>query len=288
MAEAYKSVELQTAVPGIGYSLKHREAVKKLTVYFCKKAVEKVDGNGEIFTKRDYEIMCNRAKCHDMDKILASLSYPQLTADYFHRLFNGHHLESVIEPAEKSKYDWMEMIFDSESAKYTKPDKQGGGAYAFMSKHRTAIMCYLEPYFQLFGLNKLDTGFVKEIKDSLNHKIYEKDLDEAFLEYIHTTRIHLLDNLSRVDDKGYMQAFNRPVPMRHKATQCPGGVDHRRPNDICATSRSIMAREMINGTLEAEIFDFDSICILTADQVKVLNQQALGVIEQLKNVKAQR
>lgn len=47
--------------------------------------------------------MVNRGKCHDMDKLLCSLSYPQLTADYFHRMFNGHHEESMIELQDKSK-----------------------------------------------------------------------------------------------------------------------------------------------------------------------------------------
>ena len=135
MSSSYSSVELPTSVPGIGYTIKHRNAVEQLIKYYCKKAVGKRDGNGVVFTQKDYQAMINRGKCHDVDKLLCSIAYPQLTADYLHRMFQGHHEESMIEPDMKNKYDWMEMIFDMESAKYTKPDKQGGGAYDFASKY---------------------------------------------------------------------------------------------------------------------------------------------------------
>ena len=288
MSEAYTSVELQTTVPGIGYSLKHNKAVRELTIYFCKRAVGKLDGDGVPFTQEDYRIMCNRAKCHDMDKILMSLSYPQLTADYFHRLFSGHHIESVIEPELKSKYDWMEMIFDSESAKYTKPDKPGGGAFDFMSKCREPMMCYLMPYFKLFGLDREDTGFVEEIKEHMKSKIYEKDLIDAIVEYIHTTKIYLLDAVSRIDDEGYMTLFDGAVPLRHKSTQRPGGTVHERPNRACRMASSFMGLEMIHGHIEAELFDMDEICKLSVDKAKIMNAQAMTVLDRMKKCGYQR
>ncbi len=284
----YTTVELPSSVPGIGYTLKHRNAVEQLITFYCKKAINKQDGNGVIFTTQDYIVMLNRGKCHDMDKVLCSLSYPQLTADYFHRMFNGHHAESMIEPEQKSKYDWMEMIFDMESAKYTKPDKQGGGAFAFASKYRQELMPYLMPYFILFDLAKEDTGIIASIKEDVNRKYYEKDLTEAFLNYIHTTRLHLLDGVSRIDDKGYMAMYGNVVPLRHKSTQNPSGIIHQRPNKVAQLSRSVTAREMVHGTFEAQIFDMDSICLLTAEQVKGINKQALNVVQQMSANKMQR
>lgn len=278
---AYTSVELPDTVPGIGYTLKHRNAVELLIRYYCKRAVGKPDGSGNMFTQQDYKIMINRAKCHDMDKICVSMAYPQLTADYFHRMFNGHHEESMIEPNQKSKYDWIEMIFDMESAKYTKADKQGGGAYAFASQHKQYIMWYLAPYFQLFGLNKADTGIIPEIKAAVNKKYYESDLIEAVTEYLHTTRLHLLDGLSRIDDEGFMAKYNTPVPLRHSSTQHKSGTHHSRPAEICSQSRSIMSRELVRGSFEAQLFDLDKICLLSAEQVKSVNNNALQCLRDM-------
>lgn len=279
MTEPYKSVELQTNVPGVGYSLKHRAVVKALTIHFCKRAVGKRYGNGQVFTQRDYEIMHNRAKCHDMDKILGGLSYPQLMADYFHRLLNGHHLESAIDPESKSKYDWMEMMFDCESAKYTKPDKQSGGAYAFLRQFRSDYLCFLEPYFRLFGLDKPDTGFIPEIQEIARAKVYETDLVEAFLEYIHTTRLHELDAVARIDSLGYAIKFNQNTPYR----RCGKGAPvYSRPNSVAQQYNSARKLELVNGSIEAQMFDMDQICLLNKDQTRVINAQALEVVKQLK------
>ena len=277
----YTSIKLPDTVPGIGYTLKHHNCVKELISFYCKKAIGKTDGNGEVFTKQDYIIMMNRGKCHDMDKVVCGLAYPQLMADYFHRMFNGHHEESMIEPSQKSKYDWMEMIFDMESAKYTKKDKQGGGAYAFASQCKAYIMSYLQPYFELFGLNKQDTGIIQKIKSDVNKAYYESDLIAAILEYIHTTHIHLLDGVSRIDDKGYMAMYNSPVPYRHPSTQRPNGVAHTRPNSIATMSNSVNRREMVHGSFEASIFDLDRICMIPAGQVQSINNQCLNIVKSM-------
>jgi hypothetical protein len=281
MTSGYISIELPSSVPGIGYTLKHRNAVEELIKYYCKKVIGKVDGNGISFTQQDYVIMCNRAKCHDMDKLVTSLAYPQITADYLHRLFNGHHEESMIEPTQKSKYDWMEMIFDMESAKYTKPDKQSGGAYAYASQYKTYIMQYLMPYFILFDLNKPDTGIIDTIKVSVNRKYYESDLVDAIINYIHTTHIHLLDGVSRIDDEGFMKKFGQPAPYRHASTQHPNGTYHRRPAPVCNASPNLMRLELMNGTFNAQIFDMDKICQIPASNVKNVNNSALNALKQM-------
>lgn len=288
MSEAYTSVELNCSVPGIGYTLKHRWVVKHLILYFCKNVIGKPNGNGEIFTETDYKVMQGRAKMHDMDKVLMSFIYPQLTADYFHRLLQGHHQESVIEPASKTKYDWIEYIMDCESAKYTKPDKAGGGAFLFLKTYRESAMPYLMPWFQLFGLDKDDSGYVDSIRDNIPAKIYEKDLVDNIIEYIHTTRIHRLDGLARIDDKGFMEMYGKVVPFRHPSVQSPQGLIHTRPNQACTESRSVMKREMINGTIEASLFDFDALNLLEADKLESLNKKALEACAELGAKRMQR
>ena len=287
MNSGYSSVELPVSVPGIGYTMKHRAAVEMLIQHYCKKAINKQDGNGVVFTKQDYDIMVNRGKCHDVDKILFSIACPQLTADYLHRMFQGHHEESMIEPDMKNKYDWMEMLFDMESAKYTKADKQGGGAYAFASVYKPTIMSYLLPYFQLFGLDCENPGIVQEIKDSVNRKYYESDLVDLIVEYLHMVKTHRLDGLSRIDDKGYMQAYNNVPPFR-RPLRNPNEIIHQRPNQQAMNSRSVMSREMVHGTFEAQLFDYDELCKLSAGQVDSVNRKALGIVKSLVDNKLQR
>lgn len=286
MEQGYKTVELPDTVPGIGYTLKHRNCVEELIRYYCAKAVGKRTSNGEEFTKTDYNIMINRAKCHDMDKLLTSLAYPQMTADYLHRLFNGHHEESMVEPEQKSKYDWMEMIFDMESAHYTKADKQSGNGYAFASTCKRYIMPYLQPYYELLGLIQPET--IDEIKKKVNRKYYETDLVEAIVQYMHTLHIHLLDGISRIDDRGYMMLYNKPVPLRHPSTQKPGGTMHNRPSRVVTVSPRLTELEFIHGTFEAQLFDYDRICSIPVSDLPNWNGKALNVLKEMAAAKKQR
>lgn len=278
--KGYTSVELPATTPGIGYSLKHRNAVSMLIDYYCKRAVGKRDGNGVEFTKEDYEIMHNRGLCHDMDKILAGLSYPQITADYYHRMFNGHHIEGFIE--EKCKYDWIEMIFDWESAAYTKPDK-GKSAYEVATSFNADLYPMVEPYLKLFGFMG-EQHIVKEIKDKVSGPVYESDLVDAFVNYIHTTHLHLLEYVARIDDVGYMRIFNKPTPFRHKSTQKPGGTYHQRPNAYVQQEGHGFAlkHEMIKGVIDAQIYDMDKICKIKVKDIPQLNAQGKQVYDELK------
>ena len=264
-SSAYTTVELPSDIPGIGYTLRHRMAVELLIQYHCKKVIGKVDGLGNTFTKEDYIIMYNRGICHDMDKICCGLCYPQLTVDYFHRLFNGHHIDGLIE--QKSKYDWIEMIMDWESAAYTKPDK-GKNAYH-----------YVEPYLVLFNFNKEEVKLIESIKDKIPNKVYESDMIEAIIKYIHTTHIPVLNYVSRLDDIGFMRTFNKPTPFRHKQTQNTKGVYFQRPNGYVASHKFSMDREMIRGSLEAQIFDMDKICRIPASMCKEINNKLKSMYE---------
>lgn len=278
----YETVEIPANVPGVGYTLKHRKAVAMLIDYHCTKAVGKTDGNGVLFTSNDLSIMKNRAKCHDMDKVLTSLSYPQLTADYFHRMFNGHHPEGVIEINQKSKYDWIEMIFDWESSAYTKPDK-GMSAYEFATTRQQHLLPYVMPYLQLFGFTEIEANrvLIQDIVKEARKPVYETDLIDAILCYIHTTHIHLLEYISRIDDVGYMQTFNAPAPFRHPSTQAPNGTLHQRPNAYVSHSNSLARREFVQGTLEAQIYDLDKICKIPVSEIPSLNARGRMAMEQM-------
>ena len=271
MNEAYKTVEIPANTPGIGYSLKHRKAVMGLIDYYCKKVIGKRDGKDDIFTQRDYQIMHNRGICHDMDKVLGGLSYPQLTADYMHRMMNGHHIEGFVEVGYKSKYDWIEMIFDWESAVYTKPDK-GMSAYEFATTRCPDILEYVKPYLQLFGFTSKERTIIESIRVEAMKPVYETDLVDAIVQYMHTTHIHLLDCVSRIDDRGYTKVFRQPAPYRHQSTFKARGTVHRRPNAYTKAHPHSLNLEMVNGTIEAQMFDMDGLCQLKVSELKSLNK----------------
>ncbi|SFQ40431.1 hypothetical protein SAMN02910358_01946 [Lachnospiraceae bacterium XBB1006] len=270
---------LPVDVPGVGYTLKHRYAVEALISHYCKQAIGKKDGNGERFTEQDYQRMLFRGKCHDMDKILCGLCYPQLTADYLHRLFATHHEEGLLDMDQRCKYDFMEMIFDMESAKYTKPDKWGGGAYAYATQYKQNIIGTLLPYFQLFGLDKEDSGVLASIKEQVEHPYYEEDLLDAITTYLHTTHLHRLNGVARLDDRGFKELFEEPVPFRHPATQKKDGTVFTRPSKLTAASKSFQNREMMRGTYEAQLFDMDALCTILPEDIDKINEKALEYLK---------
>lgn len=84
--EVYTSVKIPTNVSGIGYTLKHRNCVEQLIKYYCTQARNRGQLN-----QMDCQVMAHRGICHDMNKLLTSLSYPQLTADYIHCMMQGYY-----------------------------------------------------------------------------------------------------------------------------------------------------------------------------------------------------
>jgi hypothetical protein len=269
----FNSVVLPDTLPGVGYSLKHKLAVEALIKYYCKRAIGKTDGNGQVFTEEDYQIMLNRGTCHDMDKILMMLSYPQLTADYYHRMYNGHHVEGFVHD-NSCKYDWIEMIFDWESARYTKPDK-GKCAYEVATTFNSHLFEFVKPYLQLFGFTSISNTCIKSIKDAVNKTLTEEDLTDSFLRYIHCTHLHRLEGVSRIDQKAYYQFYGRPCPLRKSIMYCS------RPTSYTSQSRSLTARELIQGGIEVNAFDMDTLCTIKVDEIPKIEKVVKKKIDEL-------
>lgn len=272
----YSSVKLPCDVPGIGYTVKHRRVVNLLMKKYAKQMLDNKQIN-----KKDYNILINRGKCHDMDKILMSLSYPQLTADYFHRIFNGHHMECIME--EQSKYDYIEMIMDMESAHYTKPDKPGN-AYIFCSQFRPWVFKEAKQYFDILGLDETiytDKCILKQAQEP----VYEAELINNIVDYIHTTGIHMMDNMARIDDEG-IRKMGDITPLRHPKTA--KNNTFKRPADVCNMSKSIMNLELIRGSIWAQLFDMDKICLLSVEDRKRVNNLCKTKLNNLMKNKLQR
>ena len=115
---------------------------------------------------------------------------------------------------------------------------------------------------------------------AIREPVTEKDLVDAIVRYFHTTHIPYLQYLSRLDDKGYAQAYGKGVPCRRYGGESNPMV-YSRPSESSQRSRSVAAREMIVGNIEEEIFDFDAICSMTEADVANMERQAKVVHDEL-------
>lgn len=87
----------------IKYTFKHRKIVMLIA--------EKYFGNNQ-------ELL-EQVKAHDLDKMYMYLFYDKKDASNIHRDKTAHHENEL----EKTELDYIEMVLDWESARYTKPDK---------------------------------------------------------------------------------------------------------------------------------------------------------------------
>lgn len=281
------SVRLDDTLPGIGYTLKHRRAVALLTDYHCKKAIGKKDAYGQVFTKDDYVIMHNRALCHDMDKILCGLCYPQLTVDYFHRLFNGHHIENIMNSM--SKYDIIEAIMDVDSARYTKPDKGMSPFEVFHPQKgfKGFMWPFVAPYLKLFGMTTADRTVNPTIFEQCKQPVYETELINAIIKFTHATNIHRMPAVARIDDEAALKVGILP-PYRHML-HCSTGIPKQLPNQkMIELGGWDLRRNLIKGTLSAQVFDMDAICKIPAGSVDAINRRAKELYTDLIQKKLHR
>lgn len=74
--------------------------------------------------------MLERAKIHDVDKLMMYMFLSQEESQKYHVMHRAHHLDNTLP---KSYADYVETVIDFESAPYTKPDKPLN-AYDFTKK----------------------------------------------------------------------------------------------------------------------------------------------------------
>ena len=87
----------------IEYTYKHRLVV----IYLAKK-----------YFPNNKELL-KQVELHDLDKLFLYLFFNKKDVSKLHRDLNYHHDNEL----EKSKLDYIEMVLDWESARYTKDDK---------------------------------------------------------------------------------------------------------------------------------------------------------------------
>lgn len=151
------------------YTYVHKKIVEFLVNKYFKDVVIKVE-------------MERRAKNHDMDKLVNYLIYDKKVASKIHRENSSHHANSL----EKNTYDYLEMIIDWESARYTKPDKPLN-AFDTLYKHYPELEAYILPLLIQMGLNKPNTApesDVLEFADKLLSETTKQDITNEINQYI--------------------------------------------------------------------------------------------------------
>ena len=146
------------------YTYKHRKVLN----YLAKKYFDRDD-------------LIERLKHHDMDKMYLLLFYDKKDIEKYHRSMSTHHDNDL----EKTELDYIEMILDWESARYTKDDKPLN-AYDTMYKFYPHLEDKLLPILKEVGL---DISTLEKEEDVLEYantlsNVTEEDIKKELTEYI--------------------------------------------------------------------------------------------------------
>ena len=117
----------------IKYTYKHRKIVIRLAEKYFK-------DNNEVL---------EQVKSHDIDKLYLYLFYDKKTVSRIHREQSSHHENEL----EKTYLDYVEMVLDWESARYTKPDKPLN-AYDTLVKFYPGMTDVILPILQEMKIDK--------------------------------------------------------------------------------------------------------------------------------------
>lgn len=146
------------------YTYKHRKIVEYLAKkYKCSKE------------------LINQLQKHDMDKMYLLLFYDKKDIEKFHRDIASHHDNEL----PKTKLDYIEMILDWESARYTKPDKPLN-AYDTLNKYYPNLTTEILPILEEFKIAKSNMPKDKDILEyceKLNN-ISEEEIKEELISFI--------------------------------------------------------------------------------------------------------
>ena len=138
----------------IEYTYLHR----KVVMYLANK-----------YIKKDKEKILKQIQYHDMDKLFMYLFYDKKDVSAMHRKLSLHHENEI----EKNYIDYIEMILDWESARYTKPDKPLN-AYEIL------------PILKEFEIDKPNLPMEKDVLEYANSlkNISMEDIEKELIDYI--------------------------------------------------------------------------------------------------------
>ena len=115
---------------------------------------------------------------HDLDKMFLLLFYDKDIVKKIHRETSSHHDNNL----DKTKLDYMEMVLDWESARYTKPDKPLN-AYDTLYKYYPHLEENIIPILKDFGIDYSSTNMEDDVVDYVNtlESIDENDIKKELV-----------------------------------------------------------------------------------------------------------
>ncbi|MEF2620000.1 MAG: hypothetical protein U0N02_04180 [Clostridia bacterium] len=150
----------------IEYTYLHR----KVVMYLANK-----------YIKKDKEKILKQIQYHDMDKLFMYLFYDKKDVSAMHRKLSSHHENEI----EKNYIDYIEMILDWESARYTKPDKPLN-AYDTLYKYYPNMEHEILPILKEFEIDKPNLPMEKDVLEYANSlkNISMEDIEKELIDYI--------------------------------------------------------------------------------------------------------
>lgn len=149
----------------IKYTYKHRKIVMLLAKKYFSDNID----------------LLEQIQYHDLDKLYMYLFYNKSDVSKIHRNLVAHHENDL----EKTNLDYIEMVLDWESARYTKPDKPLN-AYDTLYNYYPDMLDKILPILKTIGLDKSNLSMendVVEFTNSLNN-ISIEEITEELIKYL--------------------------------------------------------------------------------------------------------
>ena len=148
------------------YTYKHR----KVVMYLANK-----------YIKENKDAVLDKMKNHDLDKMFIYLFYEKRDVSQIHRKLSSHHDNEI----EKDYMDYVEMVLDWESARYTKSDKPLN-AYDTLYKYYPTMEEKIMPILKEFKIDKSNLPMEDDVLEYANSisKVSIEEIKRELLNYI--------------------------------------------------------------------------------------------------------
>lgn len=149
----------------IEYTYKHR----KIVIYLANKYY------------KDNKELLDKVKLHDLDKLFMYLFYEKEDASKIHRDLMSHHQNKIV----KDKLDYIEMVLDWESARYTKPDKPLN-AYDTLYRFYPGLEEHILPILKELGIDKPNLPMEEDVWEYTQSivNVSKEDIKNEIIEYL--------------------------------------------------------------------------------------------------------
>lgn len=158
---------MSSNIERIRYTMMHRRAIRAIIEVYV------LDSDKEEMMKRYFN--------HDMDKVVMNLlnvSFNDIKR--IHRENNQHH---CIVGKKYDRYDYMEMIIDWESSRYTKSDKPYNAKNTLI-KYYSDIYGDVMPILREMGLDNDSDILDERVRRLIDYEIKDEDILHEIEEYI--------------------------------------------------------------------------------------------------------